>query len=112
MINFNRNKPKMIVLDRDGTALNSNNIIPGNLKEMLIDLIDKRTCRVVLASGRSISSMKLLASDLGLTAPLITLNGGVIIDPVTKEVFNEKNLEPDTYIEGLHILKMLNNITF
>jgi Cof subfamily protein (haloacid dehalogenase superfamily) len=107
MINTPQTKPKLIVLDLDGTALNSNNLIPENLKEMLIDFENKGTSRVSLASGRSISSMKLLASDLSLTAPLVTLNGGVIIDPVTKEVYNEKNLTLETYKESLHILKML-----
>jgi len=108
MINFEHNKPKMIVLDLDGTTLNNKNVIPENLKNILINLVNKGTCRIVLASGRSISSMKILASDLGLTAPLVTLNGGVIIDPVTREIYNEKNLEPETYMEGLHILKKLN----
>ncbi len=100
--------PKLIVLDLDGTALNSSNFLPNNLKEMLIDLEKMGTSRVTLASGRSISSMKLLASDLGLTAPLVTLNGGVIIDPVTKEIYNEKNLTIEIYKESLHILKILN----
>ena len=108
MINNLQAKPKLIVLDLDGTALNSINLIPENLKGILIHLINNGTCRVVLASGRSISSMKTLASDLGLTAPLVTLNGGVIIDPVTKEIYNEKNLPIKTYKESLHILKMLN----
>ncbi len=108
MINFEHNKPKMIVLDLDGTTLNSKNVIPENLKEILINQVKKRSCRVVLASGRSISSMKLLASDLGLTAPLITLNGGVIIDPATRDIFNEKNLTLDTYKKSLQILNMLN----
>lgn len=105
---FDHNKPKMIVLDLDGTTLNSKNVIPENLKEILITQVKKGSCRVVLASGRSISSMKLLAADLGLTAPLITLNGGVIIDPVTKEIYQEKNLKFDTYRESLQILNMLN----
>ncbi len=100
--------PKLIVLDLDGTALNSSNFLPNNLKEMLIDLEKMGTSRVTLASGRSISSMKLLASDLGLTAPLVTLNGGVIIDPVTKEIYNEKNLTIEIYKESLYILKILN----
>jgi len=107
MINNSPTEPKLIVLDLDGTALNSKNLIPLNLKELLIDLIKTQTCRVVLASGRSISSMKTLASDLGLSAPLVTLNGGVIIDPLTKEVYNEKNLSIDTYKDSLHILNKL-----
>lgn len=102
-----KNKPKLIVLDLDGTTLNSSNVIPENLKELLISLIKMGTCRVVLASGRSISSMKTLAYNLGLTAPLVTLNGGVIIDPITREVYNEKNLPMNIYKESLHILKML-----
>lgn len=103
----NITKPKLIVLDLDGTALNSSNLLPENLKEMLMDLEKEGTSRVTLASGRSISSMKLLAYDLGITAPLVTLNGGVIIDPETKKIYNEKNLQIDTYMESLHILKML-----
>jgi len=108
MIDYSIIKPKLIVLDLDGTTLNSNNLIPENLKDILIHLVSSGMCRVVLASGRSISSMKTLASDLGLTAPLVTLNGGVIIDPITNEIYNENNLPIKTYKESLLILRMLN----
>lgn len=100
-------EPKLIALDLDGTTLNSKNEIPLNLKKLLITLVKHKKCRVVLASGRSLSSMKLLASDLGLTAPLVTLNGGVIVDPITIKIYKEQNLPPDTYKESLHILNTL-----
>ncbi len=100
-------KPKMIVMDLDGTALNSNNAIPKNLQDILIQLKNNNKCRIVLASGRSISSMKPIAESLGIDAPVITLNGGVIIDPISNEIYYEKNLLTPIYIESLLILKNL-----
>lgn len=107
MEKFADNKPKLIVLDLDGTALNSKNVIPGNLQDILIRLKDNNNCRVILASGRSITSMKQIARNLGLKAPVITLNGGSIIDPISDEVFHEKNLPIKVYTENILILKHL-----
>lgn len=107
MNHTNINKPRLIVLDLDGTTLNSRNVIPMNLEKMLGNLVKNKTCRIVLASGRSISSMKYIASNLGLTAPMVTLNGGVIIDPVTKEIYREKNLSIGIFKESIRILTML-----
>ena len=107
MIDLSSNVPKMIVMDLDGTALNSNNIIPNNLQDILIWLKNNNKCRIVLASGRSISSMKPIADNLGLEAPVITLNGGVIIDPISNEIYYEKNLPTEIYTESLLILKKL-----
>lgn len=103
----NDNKPKLIVLDLDGTALNSKNVIPENLQDILIRLKDNNNCRVILASGRSITSMKKIAHNLGLKAPVITLNGGSIIDPISDEVYYEKNLPTKVYTENILILKHL-----
>jgi Cof subfamily protein (haloacid dehalogenase superfamily) len=107
MINNSRSKPKLIVLDLDGTALNSKNIIPRNLQTMLKRLKYENASRIVLASGRSISSMRIMAGQLGIKAPVITLNGGAIIDPVSDEIYYEKNLSEKIYLESLTILKEL-----
>ena len=107
MINLSCIKPKLIVLDLDGTALNSNNVIPDNLQDILKRLKNEKRSRIVLASGRSISSMKIIAENLGLEAPAITLNGGAIIDPVSDKIYYEKNLSEEIYLESLTILKEL-----
>jgi hypothetical protein len=107
MINLSSIKPKLIVLDLDGTALNSNNVIPDNLQDILKRVKIYGACRIVLASGRSISSMKIMAGELGLEAPVITLNGGAIIDPLSDEIYYEKNLSEEIYLRGLTILKEL-----
>lgn len=107
MIDFSCIKPKLIVLDLDGTAFNSKNVIPRNLQDILKRLINNKACRIVLASGRSISSMKIIAGHLGLEAPAITLNGGAIIDPVSDEIYYEKNLSEEIYLKSLAILKKL-----
>ncbi len=99
--------PKLIVMDLDGTALNSSNEIPENLHNILSFLKDNRGYRIILASGRSVSSMKPIAEKLRLKAPLITLNGGVIIDPVSDEIHFEKNLGKKIYSESIKILQDL-----
>ena len=101
------NKPKLIVMDLNGTALGTNNSMKINLQKILKMLIDTNKCRVVLASGRSISSMKPFARRLKLTAPVITLNGGVIIDHLSDKIFYEKNLQGAVYIESIDILRKL-----
>ncbi len=100
--------PQLIVMDLDGTALNSSNIMPENLHNILNFLKDSKGCRVILASGRSVSSMKSIAQKLRLKAPLITLNGGVIIDPVSDKIHFEKNLDQKIYSESIKILQHLN----
>ncbi len=107
MTDFSKTKPKLIVLDLDGTALDTNNSMTFNLQNMLNTLIETKKCRVVLASGRSISSMKQFAHKLNLTAPVITLNGGVIIDHISDKIFYKKNLPGDIYLESIGILKKL-----
>ena len=107
MINLSCIKPKLIVLDLDGTALNSNNVIPDNLQDILKRLKNEETSRIVLASGRSISSMKIITGNLGLEVPAITLNGGAIIDPVSDEIYYEKNLSEEIFLKSLAILKEL-----
>jgi len=107
MVNLSMNKPKLIVMDLDGTALGTNNSMKFNLQKILKMLIDTNKCRVVLASGRSISSMKPFARKLKLTAPVITLNGGVIIDHLSDKIFYEKNLSGAVYIESIDILRKL-----
>jgi len=107
MINFSSNKPKLVVLDLDGTALGTNNSMKFNLQKILKILIDTNNSRVVLASGRSISSMKPFALKLNLTAPVITLNGGVIINHLSDKIFYEKNLPGTVYMESIDILKKL-----
>jgi len=106
-MNIVNNKPTMIVLDLDGTALTSKNLMTNNLQKILISLRQNNKCRIVLASGRSISSMKKIAHNLGLETPVITLNGGVIIDSNSNSIFYEKNLPTNIYKESLQILKKL-----
>ncbi|MCK5201427.1 MAG: HAD family hydrolase [Spirochaetales bacterium] len=107
MITLSNIKPKLIVLDLDGTALNSNNVIPRDLQDILIRLKNNNACRIILASGRSIASMTPIAHSLGLEAPVITLNGGVIINPISNEIYYEKNISTEIYSESLLTLKKL-----
>lgn len=68
---------KAIFVDLDGTLLNSKkNISARNLK-CLNDFIASGV-HVVIATGRTIKSVKKVASDLNLSAPIITLNGNDI----------------------------------
>jgi Cof subfamily protein (haloacid dehalogenase superfamily) len=66
-----------IVLDIDGTILNSNNIVQDGLPEV-IKKLDESECNIILASARPISSMVHLGDKLGITCPLVGLNGGIV----------------------------------
>lgn len=96
---------KVLFLDLDGTLLNdSKDITPGN-REALAQALS-RGHRVVITTGRPLSSGRIQSELLGLTSPgcyLIACNGGVIFDSFQKEILFRKPLPRDTALEILRI---------
>ncbi|NCB92852.1 MAG: HAD family phosphatase [Clostridia bacterium] len=73
---------RAIALDLDGTLTNSNKIITPKTKEALME-IQKRGCRVILASGRPTPGVTFLAKELELHKYggfILSYNGGMIYD--------------------------------
>lgn len=79
---------KAIVLDIDGTLLNSKKKISEKTKQALINA-QKKGVKVILASGRPTPGMFGLAEELEMTkyeGYLVSYNGARVTDCLTKEV--------------------------
>ena len=88
----------MIVLDLDGTLINTSNEISPRTQRALSDL-QKRGGKVVLASGRPVTGVLPLAVQLELPrygSYILAFNGSRIIDCGTKKCIYERNLTPKT----------------
>ncbi len=98
-------KSKILFLDLDGTLLNdARQITPGNraaLEECL-----RRGHRVVIATGRPLSSALAQAQSLGLVGPgcyLIAFNGGIVYEPSREQVIFGKSLPIPAALAALRL---------
>lgn len=81
------------VFDLDGTLLTSKNKISDTDLNTLRKLSSEGV-KVVIATGRSVLQIKEYVATLGIADPVITCNGGVIINPSTGEIISEHFLRP------------------
>ena len=93
----------MLVLDVDGTLLNSDRIITARMRIALIK-IQQMGIRIVLASGRPPYGVMSLAKELELdknNGYVLSYNGGQIISVQTGDILFEKriNTEMLSYLE-------------
>lgn len=68
---------KLVVLDMDGTLLNSNNQVSERNRQVLERLI-KEGIEVAIATGRIYTSARSFAEQLGIYTPIIACNGALI----------------------------------
>ena len=90
-------KYKVLVLDIDGTLVNSKKEITLATKEGIALALDKGV-KVVIASGRPTPGVLPIARELELTKRggyILSFNGGKIINCQTKEIIYEKNISKD-----------------
>lgn len=99
---------KAIVLDIDGTLLNTGKIISEKTKQALI-AAQEEGIKVILASGRPTTGMLELAEQLEMTKYegfLVSYNGARVTDCLTKEVLFNQAMSIET---GQAILEHLKN---
>jgi Cof subfamily protein (haloacid dehalogenase superfamily) len=84
---------RLVALDLDGTLLNENLEISPRV-EAAIRAAQERGVQFTIATGRSFVSSRGYAARLGMTAPLLCFQGGVVGDPVTGEVIYELAMDP------------------
>ena len=99
---------KTIVMDIDGTLLNSEKIISPRTRDKLIEA-QKQGIKVVLASGRPTQGMIALAEQLEMDKYegfLVSYNGGSVYDVKTKEILFNQAIPTDV---ANAILKHLSN---
>lgn len=83
---------KLIVIDLDGTLLNSYGEVSNRNKKAIQQAIQKGT-KIVLASGRPIMSVKNLANEIGASQYIICGNGAITYDTENSEIIYNRFLE-------------------
>lgn len=106
---------KIIVLDLDGTLLNSQSKISDKTKETLINL-QENGYHLVLASGRPTPSVVGVAKELRMDefdSYILTFNGAHVMNYKTKEVIYEQPLSVDSakavlgHLEQFEVVPMI-----
>ena len=98
---------KAILLDIDGTLVNTKRLLTPKTKEALL-ACERQGMLLVLASGRPTSGLLHLAKELKMNeygGLLVSFNGAMVIDAKTKEVLFEKVIEPEVCQAVLEHLK-------
>lgn len=85
---------KLLALDMDGTLLTDRKTMTKHVRMELKKLIN-RDIGVTIATGRFPASAWLHGQSLGLKVPLVSLNGAVILDPVTGEEIESMPVETE-----------------
>jgi hypothetical protein len=92
----------MIAIDLDGTLLNSFGEITPNTKEVLKKVMEKGV-QVVLASGRPVSAIENIASEIGAEEYLISGNGALVYDIQAQKVVYDKFLTKKQVLDIVNI---------
>lgn len=95
---------KVVALDLDGTLLNGKKEISQANRKRICDL-RKQGVKVVLASGRSASAMRMYYNQLELNELMVCCNGGVVMDPVSEEVIASRPIARENLKAAAEVLK-------
>jgi len=93
---------KLVAVDLDGTMLNSYGEVTENTKRIVRNTI-KKGVQFVIASGRSIDSIKAIAEEIGSSKYIIAGNGAVVYDVQKEEIIYEKYIPKS---KALDIIKV------
>ncbi|MCI9063873.1 MAG: HAD family phosphatase [Clostridia bacterium] len=101
---------KLVAIDLDGTMLNSYGEVTENTKRVIKETMMKGT-EIIIASGRTIDSIKAIASDIGSKRYMIAGNGSIIYDIQNDKIIYEKYIPK---MKALDIIKICqdNSIMF
>ena len=89
---------KLIAIDLDGTMLNSYGEVTENTKRVIKQTIQNGT-EVIIASGRSIDSIKTIANEIESEKYMIAGNGAVIYDIENDKIIYEKYIPKSKAID-------------
>lgn len=93
---------KLIAVDLDGTMLNSYGEVTENTKRVLKQTKQKGA-EVVIASGRSIDSIKYIASEIDSSKYMIAGNGAVVYDRSQNKILYEKYIPKNKALDIIQI---------
>jgi Cof subfamily protein (haloacid dehalogenase superfamily) len=85
--------PQLLVLDIDGTLLNSEDIVTPIVKDA-IRRARSQGVAVALATGRRVGSTRRVVEELGINLPIITFNGALVWDTERERAIHELAFSP------------------
>jgi Cof subfamily protein (haloacid dehalogenase superfamily) len=94
-------KVKLLAIDVDGTLLTDEYSMTERTKTAISN-IKKRGVKIILATGRGPKSCFQIMEELDLNDPIITHNGAVIFDPLTKQISLEIGFKAEELIPVIH----------
>lgn len=86
---------RVLVVDIDGTFLNSAKTVTPGVRDALIAAREAGV-HVCFATGRMFEAVSHWVSDLGLTAPQVANNGADVVDPLSGRRLRNRCLTPAT----------------
>lgn len=93
---------KIVAVDLDGTLLNSYGEVSLETRKIL-NAVKEKGVEVVLASGRTISSVENLATDLNTSRYIISGNGAILYDIQEKQVLHNRFLNKNQVLDIIRI---------
>jgi Cof subfamily protein (haloacid dehalogenase superfamily) len=79
---------KLLVLDIDGTLLNSEDIVTPVVKSAIAE-VREHGIHVALATGRRVGSTRHVVEEVGIRLPIVTFNGALVWDTAREEAIHE-----------------------
>lgn len=86
--------PRLLVLDIDGTLLNSEDIVTPVVKQAIADARELGVS-VALATGRRVGSTRDVVEEVGILLPIVTFNGALVWDTATETAIHELAFSPE-----------------
>ncbi len=80
--------PRLLVLDIDGTLLNSEDIVTPVVKDA-ISRVRELDVAVALATGRRVGSTRGVVEEIGINLPIVTFNGALVWDTAREKAIHE-----------------------
>ena len=93
---------KLVAIYLDGTLLNSYGEVSSKNKQA-IEKAEKQGTKVVIASGRPLSSVSSFANESGASKYVICGNGALLYDTENNEILYEKSIERKKALEIIKI---------
>ena len=93
---------KLIAIDLDGTTLNSYGEVTENTKRVIKQTRQKGV-DVVIASGRSIDSIRTIAKEIDSSKYMVAGNGAVVYDIENEKIMYEKYIPKNKALEIIKI---------
>lgn len=90
------NTYSIVLLDIDGTLVDSNDQISHNTKSLL-NRLEKKEIPVVLCSARSPSGVEIVVGQVGLHSPIVCYGGSLIMD-ADRAIIEDRGIEGNTAV--------------